>query len=59
MMFSAVMVVPPLFGWAVSVLGGYAMSYVAVAALALSAAAALAWPDGGGGGANQTEQHPR
>jgi len=44
MMFSAVMVVPPLFGWAVSVLGGYEISYVAVAVLALSAAAVLAWP---------------
>jgi MFS family permease len=45
MMFAAVMVVPPLFGVAVGVLGGYDVSYVVVAVLALSAAACLVWPD--------------
>lgn len=44
MMFASVMVVPPLFGWAVAVLGGYDVSYVAVAMLSLSAATCLMWP---------------
>lgn len=44
MMFAAVMVVPPLFGVGVGLLGGYGVGYVVVALLALTAAAALVWP---------------
>jgi hypothetical protein len=44
MMFAAVMVVPPLFGVAVGLLGGYDIGYVVVALLALTAAAVLVWP---------------
>jgi len=44
MMFSAVMIIPPVFGALVSVLGGYSASYVVVAVLALTGAAALLWP---------------
>ena len=43
-MFSAVMVIPPLFGAAVGLLGGYGFGYVAMAALSVSGAAALLWP---------------
>jgi nitrate/nitrite transporter NarK len=45
-MFAAVMVMPPGFGAAVAVLGGYEASYVAVAVLALSAAITLLAPSG-------------
>lgn len=44
MMFAAVMVIPPLFGLAVTALGGYGLSYGVTAALALSASLVLAWP---------------
>ena len=44
MMFSSVMLIPPAFGVAVGVLGGYGSSYIAVAVLALSAVVCLLWP---------------
>lgn len=44
MMFSAVMLMPPVFGVAVARLGGYGTSYVVMAILALSAALCLVWP---------------
>ncbi len=44
MMFAAVMVVPPLFGVSVSALGGYGLTYVAVAVLALTGTGVLLWP---------------
>ncbi|MGE0223674.1 MAG: MFS transporter [Acetobacteraceae bacterium] len=43
-MFSAVMLIPPAFGAAVGLIGGYGGSYVVVAALALLAAGLMAWP---------------
>ncbi len=44
LMFSAVMLMPPAFGVAVSHLGGYGASYAVVAILAMSGAACLVWP---------------
>lgn len=44
MMFAAVMIVPPTFGAAVGILGGYDLSYLAVAFLALTGATCLIWP---------------
>jgi MFS family permease len=43
LMFSGGLLVPPLFGASVTFLGGYAVTYRAIAALALASAALLWW----------------